>query len=156
MSGAVGDTGQVADAVGVRLSRSLRWFVYTAAGAASTGTLLFCYRTTLGDFEKAMITAHELTGDAVVLAMGVYLWSHVGRTWQMRRGRSVSWWTGLVGGLCWLVSILTGVYAQTAGMGDSLLLWWVHALGSFVGIVVVCFHAAYGFRASILQNRGTI
>lgn len=156
MSRALRGAGEAGDGSGVVLSRSLRWFAYTSAAAASTGTLLFCYRTTLADFKPAMITAHELTGDAVVLAMGIYLWLHVGRTWRLRRGRAVSWWSGLVGGLCWMVSIVTGVYAQVWGMGESTLLWWVHGLASFVAIVVVCFHAAYGFRASVIQMRGTV
>ena len=156
MAEAIGEAGKAMPGGGVRMSRSLKWFAYTASAAASTGVLLFCYRTTLGDFTPMMIEAHELTGDAVVIAIAVYLWFHVGRTWRMRRGRPVSWWTGLAGLTCWATSIVTGVYAQMLGMGDAVVLWWVHALTSFIGIVVVCFHAAYGFRASVLQIRGTI
>ncbi len=146
----------VASRYGVRMSRSLKWFAYTAAAATSTGTLLFCYGNTLGDFKPIMIEAHELTGDAVVVTLGVYLWYHVGRTWRLRRVRPVSWWTGLAGGLCWVVSIVTGVIAQIFGMGDAVLLWWAHALASLMAIVVVCFHAACGFRAGVVQMRGAV
>ncbi len=136
-----------------RLSTSLRWFAWLAAVATTTGTLLFCYEQTLGPARNIVAVCHDISGDAAVVFLAVYLWRHVQKTWRMRRSRSVSWWTGVAGLSVWACASITGVYGQMWALEASPWTWWGHALGSFGAIVLMSVHVAYGYRATLFRSK---
>lgn len=138
-----------------RISRALRWFACVALICATSGTLLFCYAHTLARWRELLIWIHEYSGDASAALLGLYLIGHLRRTWRMRRARALSWWTGIGGTAAWVCASVTGIYGQFAELSASAIVWWLHALGSFLAVVVVFFHAAQGFQR-LYSNRKEI
>lgn len=133
----------------VRLTRSLRWFAYSASVCATTGSLLYCYDDSLAVIRSPLVWTHDVSGDLALLLLGVYLFDHLKRTWRMLLTRPISWWTGAVAVLCWILIAVGGVWGQFAPLDRYSVLWWTHAAGGVAAVVLVCAHAAYGFRAKL-------
>jgi len=130
----------------VRLTRSLQAFAWTAAVCATSGTLLYCYPEALRRVQGPMIIIHDVTGDLAAVLLGVYLVFHLGYAWWMRRMYPISWWSGIAGLAAWIATIITGIYGQFAPLAQGSIFWWIHGIGSLLAVVIVCGHAAYGYR----------
>lgn len=140
---------------GVRLRPSLRWFSYAAGVSTCTGALLFCYWNQLGAALATVSLIHEFSSDLTMVFLAIYLWGHIRRTWRLRRASAVSWWSGMAAGVAWIVAGATGLYGQFETLRDAPTLWPVHVIGSLVAVVIVCAHAAYGFRSRYMESKGT-
>lgn len=140
--------------VEVRVIASLRWFAYAASISACSGAVLFCYWNQLGRTRAAVSLLHQISSDATLLLLVVYLVNHLRRVWWQRQTRRVTWWSGIVATAAWVVSGAAGVYGQLLPLRDTSAVWWIHVVGSFGAFVFVCCHAAHGFRAQFLQWKG--
>ena len=136
-------------------SRSLRWFACAAAMSACSGTLLYCYARQLGTGHSAMAAVHEVSSDAAMVLLALYLWEHVSRSWRLRRSRAAAWWSGVAAAVAWVAAGASGVYGQFSSLCDATVVWWLHVIGSFAAVVLVCGHAALGFRAQCVMVEGT-
>lgn len=130
-----------------RLSFFLFLFAYSAAVCAATGVVIYCYKATWASSRPAIVALHELSGDAAALLLIFYLVQHLRRVWGLRRSRFFSWWTGILGNVSWMFAAATGIWGQFRPMPRYETLWWAHSAFSFMAIVIVCVHAAFGFRA---------
>lgn len=131
----------------VRLTRSLRWFAYSASVCTTTGTLLYCYDESLAVIRSPLIWTHNISGDLALILAGVYLFGHLRRTWRLFSIRPLSWWTGAIAVLCWILIAIGGIWGQFAPLDRYSVLWWTHAVGGIAAVVLTSAHAAYGFRA---------
>lgn len=129
-----------------RISRWLIYFGYMAGICSSSGALIYCYESSLASVRRSLVLLHELSGDAAMVLLGVYLAAHLRRTWTLRGSRPLSWWTGIAGAAAWVVSGGIGVYGQFSALPRYEGLWWLHSAGGLLAIMVAGFHAAYGFR----------
>lgn len=131
----------------VRFTWSLIAFAWAATVCTATGVLTYCYSRSLGSWRPGLLWAHEISGDAAAILLVWYLTRHLRKTWALRTKRPASWWTGVVGAGGWAAAAATGVWGQFVALEPYGLAWWIHAIGSLIAVVVVCIHAAWGYRA---------
>ena len=125
--------------------RALIALVATASVAAVSGTLIYCYPSTLGAWRGPIVLIHELSGDAAILCSGIYLLAHLMRVWPLRRLR-LSWWSGLAATAVWGVAALSGVYGQLKPLESGTWLWHAHVWTSLFSVVIGCLHGVWGLR----------
>lgn len=113
--------------------------------AAMSATLTYSYPQTLGVLHAPMLLIHDLSGDAAVLASGLYLWLHLSRTWRMKKLTS-SRYSGLFGVFLWFLAAVTGVYGQVAPFERGDPLYTLHIITSLGSVVLACGHGAWAFR----------
>lgn len=116
--------------------------------ATITGTIIFCYPTTLGPLQPWMVLFHDVSGDLTIPFGIAYVWVHLKRVWRMKR-RTASRWSGYFTIGFWLIAAATGVYGQIEPMLSGSALSRVHLVSSIALIVIVCFHGAWGLRPKL-------
>ena len=125
--------------------RALAWLAASVVVATVSGTLVYCYPSTLGALGPWMRLLHELSGDAAIALSGVYLFLHLPCVWGMKR-RRVSRWSGFVVLAVWVIAAATGVYGQLRPLSSGSALWLIHLISSVAAVVIAGFHGAWGFR----------
>lgn len=125
--------------------RILAWLAASVVVATLSGTLVYCYPSTLGVVAPGMRLLHELSGDTSIAFSGVYLFLHLPRVWGMKR-RRVSRWSGYVVLAVWVIAAATGVYGQLRPLSPGSALWLIHLTTSVAAVVIAGFHGTWGFR----------
>jgi hypothetical protein len=54
----------------------------------------------------------------------------------------------------WVVAAATGVWGQFAPLSRDTAAWWLHAIGSAAGVVILGFHSVYGYRRLVGRRKG--
>lgn len=129
-------------------ARARKWLVLLIASssvAITTATFTYAYPETLAPIRGPLLLLHDLSGDAALIALFVYLVVHLRRVWRIKRQRD-SRWTGYLAVALWLLAGGTGLYGQIFVLESGTLAYRLHLITAIALIGASGIHGGLGYR----------
>ena len=128
--------------------RARIWLVLLIASgsvAITTATFTYAYPETLAAVRAPLLLLHDLSGDAALLALLIYLVVHLRRVWKIKKQLD-SRWTGYFAVALWLLAGGTGVYGQLFPLEPGTDAYRLHLLSAIARIGASGIHGGIGYR----------